>query len=252
MDDFSNQVALVTGASSGIGRATALAFARAGARVVVSDIDPRGGEETVARIRERKGDALFVRCDVSKGDQVAALIASAVAAYGRIDCAFNNAGTEGVMGSIEDCTEETWDRTLDINLKGVWLCMKYELPEMRKHGRGSIVNCASIAGLVGFASAGAYVASKHGVVGLTRTAALENARAGVRVNAVCPGIIRTAMIERVTGGKPEVEAQLLAPQPIGRMGEPEEVAAAVLWLSSAGASLTTGQALAIDGGWVAQ
>lgn len=252
MAELENKVALVTGGSYGIGRATALAFARAGASVVVADIDARGGEETVAAIREAKGQAIFVRCDVSKADQVAALVAAAVHTYGRLDCAFNNAGIEGAMAPIPECTEENWDRTLTVNLKSVWLCMKYELPQMQKQGQGSIVNCASIAGLVGFPALPAYVASKHGIVGLTRGAALENAKLGVRVNAVCPGVIHTAMVDRITGGVPEAEAQFIAPQPIGRMGTPEEVASAVLWLSSPGASLVTGQALAVDGGWVAQ
>ncbi len=252
MSDMKNQVALVTGGSSGIGRATALAFAQAGARVVVADVDARGGEETVTQIRQRKGDALFVRTDVSKAEQVAALFASALAAYGRLDCAFNNAGTEGAMASLADGTEENWDRTIAVNLKSVWLCMKHELPVMQKQGGGCIVNCASIAGLVGFPMAAAYVASKHGIVGLTRTAALENAKLGVRVNAVCPGIIHTPMIDRATGGSAEAEAQFLAGQPIGRIGRPEEIASAVLFLCSPGASLITGQALAIDGGWVAQ
>jgi NAD(P)-dependent dehydrogenase (short-subunit alcohol dehydrogenase family) len=252
MGTFENKVALVTGGSSGIGRATALAFASEGARVVVSDVDSRGGEETVARIRERKGQALFIRADVSKADEVARLVASTVAAYGKLDCAFNNAGTEGTMATTDTCTEEDFDRIVAVNLKGVWLCMKHELAHMLPRGTGCVVNCSSIAGLVGFASAPAYVASKHGVVGLTRAAALETVKRGVRVNAVCPGIIRTAMIDRATGGSAEVEKQFLSQQPIGRMGTPEEVAAAVLFLCSDAASLITGQAVAVDGGWVAQ
>lgn len=252
MTALENQVALVTGGAAGIGRAAAAELANAGARVVVADLDGAGGEETVAQIRARGGEALFVRCDVSKGEQVAMLVARTLAAYGRLDCAFNNAGIEGAMASTTDCTEENWDRTLAVNLKSVWLCMKHELPHMQKQGHGSIVNCASIAGLVGFPSLPAYVASKHGIVGLTRAAALENAKLGIRVNAVCPGVIRTAMIDRITGGKADVAAQFIAPQPIGRMGTPEEVASAVLWLCSPGASLVTGQALAVDGGWVAQ
>lgn len=252
MGTFAGKVALVTGGSFGIGRATAVAFAREGARVVIADVDVAGGEETVAKIVALKGEATFVRTDVSKLDQVAALVEATVKAYGRLDCAFNNAGIEGVMTPTHETTEENWDRVIAVNLKSVWLCMKYELPHMLRQGHGSIVNCASIAGLVGFPSAPAYVASKHGVVGLTRTAALENAKLGVRVNAVCPGIIRTPMIDRATGGKAEVEAAFLAGQPIGRMGTPEEVASLVLWLCSDGASLMTGQAIAVDGGWVAQ
>jgi len=252
MGTFAGKVALVTGGSFGIGRATAVAFAREGARVVVADVDVAGGEETVAKIVALKGEAMFVRTDVSKLDQVAALVEATVKAYGRLDCAFNNAGIEGVMAPTHETTEENWDRVIAVNLKSVWLCMKHELPHMLRQGHGSIVNCASIAGLVGFPSAPAYVASKHGVVGLTRTAALENAKLGVRVNAVCPGIIRTPMIDRATGGKAEVEAAFLAGQPIGRMGTPEEVASLVLWLCSDGASLMTGQAIAVDGGWVAQ
>lgn len=252
MGAFANKVALVTGGSFGIGRAAALAFAREGARVVVADIETAGGEETVASIRALKGEALFVRTDVSKSDQVAALVARTLSAYGSLDCAFNNAGIEGVMASTHETTEDNWDRVIAINLKSVWLCMKYQLPHMLRQGHGSIVNCASIAGLVGFPSASAYVASKHGVVGLTRAAALENAKLGVRVNAVCPGIIRTPMIDRATGGSAEAEAAFVAGQPIGRMGTPEEVASAVLWLCSDGASLMTGQAIAVDGGWVAQ
>lgn len=252
MGTFTGKVALVTGGSFGIGRASAVAFAREGARVVVADVDVAGGEETVASIVALRGEAMFVRADVSKLDQVAALVETTMKAYGRLDCAFNNAGIEGVMTPTHETTEENWDRVIAVNLKSVWLCMKHELPHMLRQGHGSIVNCASIAGLVGFPSAPAYVASKHGVVGLTRTAALENAKLGVRVNAVCPGIIRTPMIDRATGGKAEAEAAFLAGQPIGRMGTPEEVASLVLWLCSDGASLMTGQAIAVDGGWVAQ
>lgn len=252
MDEWSDKVALVTGGGSGIGRATALAFAQRGARVVVADLDEPGGEQTAAQIRERGGSALFVRTDVANNGDVAGLIAAALAAYGRLDCAFNNAGIDGGYAPTAAASEEDFDRTIAVNLKGVWLCMKHELLHMHAVGRGSIVNCASIFGLVGFAQVGAYVASKHGVVGLTRTAALEYAALGVRVNAICPGVIRTAMVERATRGRADVQAQLIAPQPIGRMGTPEEVAAAVLFLCSDAASLITGQALAADGGWVAQ
>jgi NAD(P)-dependent dehydrogenase (short-subunit alcohol dehydrogenase family) len=251
--EFSGKVALVTGAASGIGRATALAFARDGARVVVADRDALGGAETVAAIRRADGDATFVEVNVAVAASVASMIARTVETYGGIDCAFNNAGIEGrIGGSTADCTEEEWDRLIGVNLKGVWLCMRYEIPRMTGRAGASIVNCSSIAGLVAFAGAGAYVASKHGVVGLTRTAAIELARAGVRVNAVCPGVIRTPMITRATGGEPKKEALYASMEPVGRMGEPEEVADAVLWLCSSRASFVTGVAMPVDGGWVAQ
>jgi NAD(P)-dependent dehydrogenase (short-subunit alcohol dehydrogenase family) len=246
------KVALVTGGSSGLGRATALAFAREGARVVVADIAAPEGEQTVALIREYGGEAQFVRADVSQSSEVAALIARTLSAYGRLDWAFNNAGTDGTFGSTTACSEENWDRTLAVNLKSVWLCMKHELPHMLERGAGSIVNCASIAGLVAFPMMPAYAASKHGVVGLTRTAAIENARSGVRINAVCPGVIGTPMVERATAGRADVLSRLLAPQPIGRLGSAEEVASVVLFLCSEAASLVTGQAIPVDGGWTAQ
>jgi NAD(P)-dependent dehydrogenase (short-subunit alcohol dehydrogenase family) len=252
MNEWKDKVALVTGGSTGIGRATAIAFAREGARVVVADVAAPEGEETVAQIRAQGGEALFVRADVSKAQEVAALIDRTIASYGLLDCAFNNAGIEGVMAPTAECTEENWDRTLAVNLKSAFLCMKYELPHMLARGKGSIVNCSSIAGLVGFQNLPAYVASKHGMIGLTRSAALEYAKRGIRINAVCPGVIRTPMVDRVTQGRAEIEAQFIGPQPIGRMGTPEEIAAAVLFLCSDGASLVTGQALAVDGGWVAQ
>lgn len=176
----------------------------------------------------------------------------AVAAYGRLDCAFNNAGIEGAMADTVACTEENWDRTLAVNLKSIWLCMKHEIPRMLEQGGGAIVNCASIAGLVGFGNLPAYTASKHGVVGITRSAALEYAKRGIRINAVCPGVIRTPMVERVFGAQPGMEAQLAAGEPIGRLGRPEEIAAAVLWLRSEQASFVTGQAIAVDGGWTTQ
>lgn len=246
------RVALVTGAAAGIGRATALAFAARGDRVVVSDVDAPGGEETVALILGRGGEAIFVPADVSRPEEVEALVARCVETFGRLDYAFNNAGIEGESAPTADCSLENWDRVLSVNLRGAWLCMKYEIPAMLRAGGGSIVNCSSVAGLVGFRGSPAYVASKHGMVGLTRTAALEYAAQGVRVNAVCPGVVRTAMIDRFTHESPDAEAQLVAMEPVGRMGRPEEIADAVLWLCSERASFVTGQAIAVDGGMVAQ
>jgi len=246
------KVALVTGGASGIGRATALAFAREGAKVVIADVAVEDGEETVRMIEESGGKAIFVETDVSQSDQVEALINKAVETYGRLDCVFNNAGIEGEQALTPDYTEENWDRVININLKGVWLGMKYEIPQMLKQGGGAIVNMSSVAGLVGFPSSPAYVASKHGILGLTKTAALEYATEGIRVNAVCPGVIRTPMVERATGGDPEVEAQFAAMEPVGRMGKPEEVAEAVVWLCSDAASFVTGHSMVVDGGLVAR
>ncbi len=246
------KVALVTGGGSGIGRASSLAFAREGAKVVVADVMVEGGEETVRMIMETGGEAIFARTDVSKASDVEAMVNCTISTYGRLDCAVNNAGIEGIMAMTADCTEENWDRIIAINLKGVWLCMKYEIPEMLKQGGGAIVNTASVAALVGFQGLPAYCASKGGIVALTRAAALEYAKAGIRINAVCPGVIRTPMVERVTGGKPEAEAQYTALEPIGRMGAPEEIAEAVVWLCSDGASFVTGHPMVVDGGFVAQ
>jgi NAD(P)-dependent dehydrogenase (short-subunit alcohol dehydrogenase family) len=252
MKGLEGKVALVTGGSSGIGHATALAFAREGAKIVIADISVDRGNELVQKIQASGGGAIFFKADVSQPAQVEAVIGNAVEAYGHLDCAFNNAGIEGEMASTADCTEANWDRTIDVNLKGVWLCMKYELRQMLKQNGGAIVNCASVAGLVGFQNLPAYVASKHGIVGLTKTAALECARSGIRVNAVCPGVIRTEMVERVTGGHPEAEAQFTALEPVGRMGTPQEVAEAAMWLCSDAASFVTGLVMAVDGGFVAQ
>jgi len=245
------KVALVTGGASGIGRATALTFAREGAKLVIADINADGGQQTVHMITENGGEAIFVRTDVSQAAEVQALISQAVATYGRLDCAHNNAGIGSrPRAPLHECTEETWDRVLGINLKGVWLCMKYEIIQMLTQGTGTIVNTASIMGLVGsWSGSGAYNASKHGVVGLTKTAALEYAKLGIRVNCVCPGYIQTAMSVQ---NDPERQAQIIAREPIGRVGTPEEVAEAVVWLCSDAASFVTGHTMTVDGGYVAQ
>jgi NAD(P)-dependent dehydrogenase (short-subunit alcohol dehydrogenase family) len=250
-DMFVGKVALVTGAGSGIGRAAALAFAREGARVIVADVTVDAGQETVRAIGAHDGEALFVQADVSVAGDVSAMVERAVTTYGRLDCAFNNAGVEGEMATTAECSEENWDRTIAINLKGVWLCMRYEIPQMLAQGGGAIVNCASIAGLVGFPNLPAYTASKGGIVQLTRTAALEYAQQGIRVNALCPGVIHTPMVDRITAGDSQAEAQYAALEPIGRMGTAEEMAEAAVWLCSDAASFVTGHPLVADGGMVA-
>lgn len=247
---FKNKVAIVTGGSFGIGRATAIAFAKKGAKIVIADWVEDA--ETLNAIKALGGEAIFVKCDVSKTDDVKAMIEKTIATFGRLDYAFNNAGIEGSNGTTHECTEENWDKTIGVNLKGVWLCMKHEIPEILKQGKGVIINCASIAGLVGYVGLPAYVASKHGIIGLTKTSALEYAKQGIRVNAVCPGAIKTSMIDRITGNKKEVEEQFAGLEPLGRLGQPEEVANAVLWMCSDEASFVTGHAMAVDGGWVAQ
>ena len=249
-----DKIALVTGAGSGIGRASSLVLAREGARVVVSDINAEGAETTLSAIKEIGGEGVFVYADVSKPEDVQALVASVIHTYGRLDCAYNNAGIEGYMeGRLHEYPEDIWDRLIDINLKGVWLCLKYEIPRMLEQGGGAIVNTASAAGLVGSRRLAAYVASKHGVVGLTKAAALEYARDGIRVNAVCPGIIDTPMMDRLIAGRQDdYEATIPTRQPIGRLGTAEEIAESVAWLCSDAASLITGIALSVDGGFTAQ
>lgn len=246
------KVALVTGGGSGIGRASAMTFAREGARVVVADVAVEGGEETVRIIQDAGGEGIFVKADVSKAGEVEALINRAVETYSRLDCAQNNAGIEQVPVRIHEYPEEVWDRLISINLKGVWLCMKYEIAQMLKQGGGAIVNTSSVAGLVGFRGISAYVASKHGVNGLTKSASLEYAQEGIRINAVCPGFIQTPLLERYVNNDPELEAQLVQLEPVGRIGTPEEVAEAVVWLSSDAASFVTGHTMTVDGGFVAQ
>jgi len=249
--ELAGKVALVTGGTSGIGRETAVLFAKAGAKVVVAGRREAEGRETVELIRGAGSEGLFVKTDVSKAGEVAALIRETSEKFGRLDMAFNNAGVEGVWVPIVRQSEEDWDRTIDINLKGVWLCLKYEIRQMlRQGGGGAIVNMSSIAGHVGSAGAAAYSASKHGVIGLTKTAALENAKSGIRVNAVCPGAIETSMAERLFGA-PDVHKFVLGCHPIGRFGTPLEVAEAVLWMCSDRASFMTGQSLTLDGGFLA-
>ncbi|MFI0431098.1 SDR family oxidoreductase [Mariniflexile sp. HMF6888] len=247
---FKNKVAIVTGGSFGIGRAAAIAFAKKGAKVAV--VDWVEDNETLNLIKSSGGEAIFIKCDVSKAVDVKTMIEKTISAFGRLDYAFNNAGIEGIMAMTHECTEENWDKTIGVNLKSIWLCMKNQIPEMQKQGKGVIINTASIAGLVGFSGLPAYVASKHGIIGLTKTAALEYAKLGIRVNAVCPGAIKTPMIDRITGNKKEAEEQFAAMEPIGRLGQPEEVANAVLWMCSDEASFVTGHAMVVDGGWVVQ
>jgi NAD(P)-dependent dehydrogenase (short-subunit alcohol dehydrogenase family) len=252
---FDGKVALVTGASAGIGRATALAFAEQGAKVVVADIAVEGGEETVRQINGVGGEAIFVKADMLQTSEIEALVRTTVETYGRLDYAHNNAGIEGALTTTVDYPEDIWNRVLAINLTSVWLCMKYEIPEMLKQGGGAIVNTASILGLVGYVTTPAYTASKHGVVGLTKVAAMEYATQGIRVNAVCPGWIETPMVmERgVTAGtNREVYQQLADMHPVKRLGKPEEIAQAVIWLCSDAASFVTGHAMAVDGGYTVQ
>jgi len=247
-EKMTGKVALVTGGSSGIGRATALAFVREGAVVGIVDVDIGGGEETVRMIKQTGGDAMFIQCDVSQAAEVKAAVDKTVEIYGRLDYAFNNAGIQVGPNPIVDCPEETWNKVLSINLTGVWLCMKYEIPQMLKQGKGAIVNTASVAGLLGTTGISSYTASKHGVVGITKVVALEYAKAGIRVNAVCPGIVKTPMVNRIYTDYPQAEKFFMARQPVGRFGVPEEISEAVVWLCSDSASYVTGLVMAIDGG----
>ena len=252
MMTMQGKVAMVTGASTGIGRAAALAFARDGVQLALGDVDVERGAATVAEVAALGCEAIFLRADVSDGVSVADLVRGTVDRFGRLDFAFNNAGIEGSQAPTADCTIENWNRTIAVNLTGVFLCMREEIPRMLEHGGGVIVNNSSVAGLVGFAGIPAYTASKHGILGLTKTAALEYATLGIRVNAVCPGVIQTEMITRFTHGDAEAASQLLQTEPVGRLGTPNEIADAVIWLCSERASFVTGQAIAVDGGFVAR
>jgi len=247
--DYTGAVALVTGAASGMGRATARAFAEAGAAVTLADVDLEAVQAFAAELEGEGYRVLPVGCDVADEAQVQAMVEQTVATFGRLDVAYNNAGVQAPPVELADQPAEAYDRVLDINLRGVWACMKHELIQMRKQGSGAIVNCSSVGGLVGNPMLAAYHASKHGVIGLTKSAALETAGQGIRVNAVCPGTIDTPMVAAMKDERPEAMEGFIAKQPIGRLGQSEEIAAAVLWLCSPGASFVVGQALAVDGGY---
>src|SRR5438270_10371396 len=252
MEEFDGKVALVTGGGSGIGRATALAFAREGAQVVIGNRNVERGEETVAMIRKAGGTASFKRTDVLVTTEIEALVDHAVKTYGRLDLAFNNAGVEGDVKPLIEQTEANYDAVMDVNVKGVWLSMKYEIPRMLEQGGGAIVNCSSVAGLIGFPGIGIYIASKHAVIGLTKTAALEFSGKGIRINAVNPAVIDTEMVDRLADGMNMKKNDLSTLHPIGRIGRVEEVAEAVLWLCSGKSSFVTGHSLIVDGGFTAQ
>ncbi|WP_332899190.1 SDR family oxidoreductase [Haladaptatus sp. CMSO5] len=250
MNGIEGKVAIVTGASSGIGRAAAMRFAEEGANVVVGDVLEDGGQETVDMITDAGGEATFVRVEVTNDADVKALVETTLDVYGGLDFAHNNAGIEGEMSQLADTPDDDWARVIDVNLTGVWRCMKHEIPVMIERGGGAIVNTSSVAGLMA-AGGGPYVASKHGIIGLTRVAAVEYAKQGIRVNAVCPGVVDTPMVSRAAEDAPELIDQFVAMQPLGRMAEPSEIASAVVFLCSDDASFITAHPLPVDGGLLA-
>src|SRR5881409_583182 len=252
MKEFEGKVALVTGGGSGIGRATALAFAREGAQVVIGNRNVQRGEETVSMIRDTGGTASFKRTDMLVAAEIEALVDHAVKTYGRLDLAFNNAGVEGELAPMVEQTEANYDAIMNVNVKGVWLSMKYEIPRMLEGGGGAIVNCSSVAGVIGFPGIGIYSASKHAVIGLTKAAALDYSAQGIRVNAVNPAVIDTEMVDRLADGMNVKKDDLTTFHPIGRLGRVEEVAEAVLWLCSSKASFVTGHSMMVDGGFTAR
>lgn len=249
---FSGKVALVTGGASGLGRVSAIALAKEGAKVVVADVMASEGQATVQMIIEAGGEAVFTKADVTNSTEVQTMVEKCVQAFGRLDFALNNAGIDGVRARAADYPEEVWHQVININLTGVFLCMKFELPVMLKQGSGVIINMASVAGVTGFPGHAAYTASKHGVIGLTKTAALDYAKAGIRINAICPAYTHTPMLARMLKQKPELEAKLVSRVPLGRLGTAEEIALAVLYLFSSAAAFITGHSLVMDGGIMAE
>ncbi len=248
---FENKVALVTGAASGLGLATAKAFAESGASVVLTDWNEKAVQSTADELAAKGHKTLAIRCDVADDAQVEAMVQQAIATFGRLDAAYNNAGIQNVLAETADTTRDDYDRVMAINLRGVWSCMKFELQQMRKQGSGVIVNCSSFGGLVGGAERGIYHAAKHGVIGFTKSAALEYAARGIRINAVCPGLIQTPMSDQmVAAGQGEALAAMMKMVLMGRVGRPEEIANVVLWLCSSAASYVTGQSISVDGGFI--